>query len=598
MYKSSIKKVNYISKKILGGVENSDASGDEESKTKYKFYLDQSITDLDVEAYQNLDEIIKFGTGEEYIKTMLQKLDTMKTDPKFIEFYNILPSHAKVAITTKFISEFEKYSSIFSKEIARNYGIDEKLWINQLNDFLVNYKKLNTEETYNMLSTVESYNNYSKDTISSFLKKREKYFKSNSVKVPWKGGEGEELGEKIVTILNLMVKTGACGFGMYLGLFITGSIIGACAAAGGGATLPLCLGLMSSVPPLGFAVLSPTFFGVYLCMQLFESEMARNEQNAQLREQKRRSTLVNGEYDNLNVFKVGDIVIVKGRNNFYRINKVDPIYIFDPTTVTRKAIIKNYELCEIIKQKANDELKNIATTNNIITRGHGDLWLLLKIGDKVLYKEDDDNGISKTSKGYIKEVTVDKNMVRSLRWSELKFFGWSSVKKITYRIEYDEDSPFKSYKSVENNSCWFWHRFSLLRPQDNERYEFSIGETVNYQGDKYKIVKIRFDDLDTFGKKLTYFITPFCVENAKMATLHSLIYARDVSALNEKRCKNDSDSNGQEVEISTDSSNFEMKKWVDDTKKSNIDDPVTFMDKKKPLSLRLPIVETAVVPTN
>lgn len=567
MYKRSIKKVNYISKKILGGVENSDASGDKESETKYKFYLDQPITDLDDEAHQNLDEIIKFGTGEKYIKTMLQKLDTMKTDPKFKEFYNILPSHAKVAITKKFISEFETYSSIFSKEIARNYGIDEKLWINQLNEFLVNYKKLNTEETYNMLSTVESYNNYSKDTISSFLKKREKYSKSNSKKGPWKGGEGEEgeegeLGEKIVTILNLMVKTGACGFGMYLGLFITSSIIGACALAGAGATLPVCLGLMASVPPLGFAVLSPTFFGVYLCMQLFESEIARNEQNAELRELNRISTLVTREYDNLNVFKVGDIVIVKGRNNFYRINKVDPIYIFDPINVMRKAIINNYELCEIIQQNMKDELKYIATTNNIIKKPHGDLWLLLKIGDNVQYKEKDDNGISQTSKGSINEVTVDINMVRSLSWSELKFFGWSSVKKITYHIEYDKVS-FKSYKSVENNSCWFWHRFSLLRPDDNERYEFSIGETVHYRGNKYKIIKIIFDDLDKFGKKLTYVIKKDSMEDM----------------------------------IPTDSENFEMKKWVDDGNQ-DLNESVNNTNKKKPLPTRLPIIETAIIPTN
>ena len=29
----------------------------------------------------------------------------------------------------------------------------------------------------------------------------------------------------------------------------------------------------------------------------------------------------------------------------------------------------------------------------------------------------------------------------------------------------------------------------------------------------------------------------FCVENAQMATLHSLIYAHFVGVLNEKRCK-------------------------------------------------------------
>jgi len=31
--------------------------------------------------------------------------------------------------------------------------------------------------------------------------------------------------------------------------------------------------------------------------------------------------------------------------------------------------------------------------------------------------------------------------------------------------------------------------------------------------------------------------TPFCVENAQMATLPSLIYAHFVGVLNEKRCK-------------------------------------------------------------
>jgi hypothetical protein len=34
-----------------------------------------------------------------------------------------------------------------------------------------------------------------------------------------------------------------------------------------------------------------------------------------------------------------------------------------------------------------------------------------------------------------------------------------------------------------------------------------------------------------------YNITPFCVENAQMATLPSLIWAHLVGVLNEKRCK-------------------------------------------------------------
>ena len=35
---------------------------------------------------------------------------------------------------------------------------------------------------------------------------------------------------------------------------------------------------------------------------------------------------------------------------------------------------------------------------------------------------------------------------------------------------------------------------------------------------------------------MLYFFTPFCVENAQMATLPSLIYAHIVGVLNEKSC--------------------------------------------------------------
>lgn len=529
--------------------------GAADSEAKSRFYLDQSLGDMDDEFQENKDEIIKFGTGEEYIKTMLQKLDTMKTDPKFIEFYNVLPSYAKVAITKKFISELETYSSIFSKEIARNYGIDEKLWINQLNEFLVNYKKLNTEETYNMLSTVESYNNYSTDTISSFLKKREKYSKPNSEKAPWKGGEGP--GENILNFLTIMVKAGVCGAGLSLGGFLTASAIAACMSV---LTPVVCLGLLSSAPPIGFLVLSPIFLGGYLCMELFKSEIARNEQ----KQIKKEQNVINNVYDNLNVFKVGDIVIVKGRNNFYRINNVKPIYIFDPFTVTRKAIFHNYELCEIIKQKDNGVLINVATTNNIITRGHGDLWLLLKIGDNVLYKEKDNDGNSRTAKGSILKVTVDENTVRSLRWRELKFFEWRSVKKITYSIKYDDDSQFKSNKAVENNSCWFWHRFSLKRPDENERYEFSIGETVHNRKKKCKIVKIIFDDLDKFGKKLTYVIEEVTGDWGDR--------------------------------VSTDSNPFTMKKWVENDSQDH-ENSLNNTNIEKPLSTTSQ-PETAIIPTN
>lgn len=537
--------------------------GAADSEAKCRFYLDQSVEDMDDEFQENKDEIIKFGTGEEYIKTMLQKLDTMKTDPKFIEFYNVLPSYVKVAITKKFISELETYSSIFSKEIAHNYGIDEKLWINQLNEFLVNYKKLNTEETYNMLSTVESYNNYSTDTISSFLKKREKYSKPNSEKAPWKGGEGP--GENILNFLTIMVKAGVCGAGLSLGGFLTASAIAACMSV---LTPVVCLGLLSSAPPIGFLVLSPIFLGGYLCMELFKSEIARNEQ----KQIKKEQNVINNVYDNLNVFKVGDIVIVKGRNNFYRINNVKPIYIFDPFTVTRKAIFHNYELCEIIKQKDNGVLINVATTNNIITRGHGDLWLLLKIGDNVLYKEKDNDGNSRTAKGSILKVTVDENTVRSLRWRELKFFEWRSVKKITYSIKYDHDSQFKSNKAVENNSCWFWHRFSLKRPDENERYEFSIGETVEFsigetvhnRKKKCKIVKIIFDDLDKFGKKLTYVI-------------------KEVTGDWGDR-------------VSTDSNPFTMKKWVENDSQDH-ENSLNNTNIEKPLSTTSQ-PETAIIPTN
>jgi len=58
--------------------------------------------------------------------------------------------------------------------------------------------------------------------------------------------------------------------------------------------------------------------------------------------------------------------------------------------------------------------------------------------------------------------------------------------------------------------------------------------------DKFIIINYSVNtslNLLTLVLKIYYYYTPFCVENAQMETLPSLIYARLVGALNEKRCK-------------------------------------------------------------
>jgi hypothetical protein len=77
-----------------------------------------------------------------------------------------------------------------------------------------------------------------------------------------------------------------------------------------------------------------------------------------------------------------------------------------------------------------------------------------------------------------------------------------------------------------------YHTENLL-VNEKERITMIVDFGKAKEIQKYNDIKEAWEQLSKNG------FTPFCVENAQMATLPSLIYAHEVGVLNEKRCKED-----------------------------------------------------------